>query len=469
MSSENIPAEVAAADEAVAQGDTGKFKLILSILRQFIGVKDMANVRFSLPAQLIEPIPNLEYWNYCDRPDYFVAMDESDDALERMLAVLRWYLTKDLKLVHGKICKPYNSVLGEYFRCRWTSTSVPLNPVTAKLLEGPAEPAATASKASRFKPSFGRRGTSTATLASVSAPPTRPVSPTGSTKSTNSGVARDITAPLQKPIQTAFLCEQTSHHPPVSAYIYSCPEKQIEAVGMDQIAAKFTGTTIKVEPGELNEGIFVKLKKRNEEYRCTHPTATICGFLRGTLYTTIQDSAVITCKQTGLRTIIIYKDEPWIGKPKFQIEGLIFRYNQDEDEDIVTCRDVPEEAIVAKIEGSWKGKYYISSPKSAERHVLLDVTDLLPVTKTVPPMEQQQINESRVVWDPVTKAILARDFVQATRNKTEIEDLQRTVAKERAAKEEPFVPVYFQVNGDGRPTLTEAGRRTLLGQFDATS
>ncbi len=31
----------------------------------------MANVRFSLPSQLIEPIPNLEYWNYIERPDYF--------------------------------------------------------------------------------------------------------------------------------------------------------------------------------------------------------------------------------------------------------------------------------------------------------------------------------------------------------------------------------------------------------------
>jgi hypothetical protein len=252
----------------------------------------------------------------------------------------------------------------------------------------------------------------------------------------------------------------------VSAYIYACPEKQIEAIGMDQIAARFTGTTIKVEPGELNEGIFVNLKKRNEEYRCTHPTATICGFLRGSLYTTIQDSAIITCKQSKLRTIVIYKDEPWIGKPKFQVEGVIFRFDPDEDEDIETLRDVPEEAIVAKIEGSWKGKYYISSPKSSERHVLLDVTDLLPVAKTVPPMAEQQSNESRVVWDPVTKAIHARDFVQATRNKTEIEDEQRRLAKERVAKEETFKPVYFVVNDDGRPTLTDAGRKMLLGQFD---
>ena len=55
------------------------------IVRRFIGVKDISAVRLSLPAQLLEPVGNLEYafrlmrvlnnrryWNYLDRPDYFV-------------------------------------------------------------------------------------------------------------------------------------------------------------------------------------------------------------------------------------------------------------------------------------------------------------------------------------------------------------------------------------------------------------
>jgi hypothetical protein len=39
-------------------------------------------------------------------------INDSDDNLMRMVAVLRFTFTKDLKFVHGKICKPYNSVLG---------------------------------------------------------------------------------------------------------------------------------------------------------------------------------------------------------------------------------------------------------------------------------------------------------------------------------------------------------------------
>jgi hypothetical protein len=87
-------------------------------LRQyrFIGVADLAAVRFSLPSQLLEPTPNLEYWTYLDAPNAFVAIGTSDDALDRMLEVCRFWFTKDLKYAKGKPCKPYNSCLGEFFR-----------------------------------------------------------------------------------------------------------------------------------------------------------------------------------------------------------------------------------------------------------------------------------------------------------------------------------------------------------------
>lgn len=34
---------------------------------------DLLSSRLSLPASLLEPIPNLEYWSYCDRADFFAA------------------------------------------------------------------------------------------------------------------------------------------------------------------------------------------------------------------------------------------------------------------------------------------------------------------------------------------------------------------------------------------------------------
>lgn len=36
--------------------------------------------------------------------------------LRKVLEVLRFWFTKDLKYAKGKPCKPYNSCLGEFFR-----------------------------------------------------------------------------------------------------------------------------------------------------------------------------------------------------------------------------------------------------------------------------------------------------------------------------------------------------------------
>jgi hypothetical protein len=73
-------------------GEGGKVKMIVQLVKKCLGVKDIAAMfvsfavhslsvnksdqhrRLSLPASLMEPIPNLEYWHYLDRPDIFAAL-----------------------------------------------------------------------------------------------------------------------------------------------------------------------------------------------------------------------------------------------------------------------------------------------------------------------------------------------------------------------------------------------------------
>ena len=86
----------------------------------------------------------------------------------------------------------------------------------------------------------------------------------------------------KKPVTVSYLTEQTSHHPPISAFYIDCPEKGISARGFDQLSAKFTGTSVKVTPGTHNLGIFIALHRRgDEEYQLTHPAAQLGGLLRG--------------------------------------------------------------------------------------------------------------------------------------------------------------------------------------------
>ncbi|KAH0542370.1 hypothetical protein FGG08_003215 [Glutinoglossum americanum] len=393
--------------------DSSKLKTFLGILKKFVGVSDIATVRFSLPAQLLEPQPNLEYWNYLDRPETFVSIGDSEDPLERMLAVLRFWFTKDLKYVKGKPCKPYNSVLGEFFRCNWE--------VEDNLL------------------------------------PALSPSPGEATNTVNK-------EPL-KPVKVSYLTEQTSHHPPVSAFYVDCPEKGISARGFDQISAKFTGTSIRVTPGAHNLGIFITLHNReNEQYQLTHPAAYLGGLLRGALSVTVSDVCYITCPKTKIKVILHYLEEGWLGKTLHRVDGVVFKYDPENDTKS-KIKDVPEADILARIEGSWVDKIFVTLPGSTDKILLVDLNPLLPVSKIVPLDEDQLPNESRKFWAEVTRAIHARDFGKATQLKHEIEERQRQKAAAWSSRNEEWKPRFFvgTVTPVGRPSLTKDGEEALRG------
>ncbi|PKY07697.1 hypothetical protein P168DRAFT_285901 [Aspergillus campestris IBT 28561] len=400
-----------------APDDSSKLKTFLSILRKFIGVADIASVRFSLPAHLLEPTPNLEYWNYLDRPETFASIGKSDDPLGRMLEVLRFWFTKDLKYIKGKPCKPYNSTLGEFFRCTWEiNQSLPEVSV----------------------PSKASGATNTAPAA----------------KKDSDG-----------PVKVCYLTEQTSHHPPVSAFFIDCPEQGVSARGFDQISAKFTGTSIRVAPGQHNLGIFINIEKRdNEEYQLTHPDAHLGGLLRGALAITVSDTCYITCSRTRIKVILQYLEEGWIGRAQNKVEGVIFRYNPDKDT-TTKIKDVPDGDVLAKISGSWHGKVYYTLAGTNEPQVLIDLAPLFPVAKNVPPEDNQLTNESRRFWSGVTTAIVNKKYSQATKLKQDIEERQRQKAAERQARNEKWQPRFFTeaVTPLGKPQLTEEGYKALEG------
>lgn len=309
--------------------DGGKIKALLNVLRRMIGVKDLAAIRLSLPANLLEPVPNLEYWNYMDRADIFSVVGDLDDPLDRMLATLRFAFCKELKFVHGKVCKPYNSILGEHFRCHWdiqppeVSDKSGLVPRMALLTDQPTPmPLATSGSsassirsASRFGKADKRatsskdasvdetaeKGSAGKGQSTISGAGTAPLSPMASTESgkTRRGLSRLLTATRnnkssansvasndststsgkspalsakqpendieeedagedgsasqagsfktsksdQEGRRVCFLTEQVSHHPPISSFFVECKESGVQLYGVDQLSAKFTGTS----------------------------------------------------------------------------------------------------------------------------------------------------------------------------------------------------------------------------------
>ncbi|KAH6996898.1 hypothetical protein EDB80DRAFT_136569 [Ilyonectria destructans] len=427
------------------QSDGSKLRTFLGILKRFIGVSDLASVRFSLPSQLLEPTPNLEYWTYLDAPNAFIAIGTSDEPLDRMLEVVRFWLTKDLKYAKGKPCKPYNSCLGEFFRCNWeTEDNAPA--INTSELQVNGNP-----KGGLASLKVAAKGEKNASSVSLSVP--------------QHGTAKD-----NRTIRVSYLTEQTSHHPPVSAFHVTCPEKGISARGFDQISAKFTGTSVKVLPGEHNMGIFITLDKRDgETYQLTHPAAHLGGLLRGSLSVSVSEMAYITCPKTKIKVILHYVEEGWLGRTTNKIDGVIFKYDPENDTK-TRVQDVPDEDVLARLNGPWREKVMftlgsrpIKTVPIEEQYTIIDIEPLNVAPKVLPPREAQLPNESLKLWGGVTDAILSKQFSKATQVKVELEEAQREKARQREADKAPFQPVFFKhVTGNGgKPDLTEKGRQVL--------
>ena len=248
----------------------GKFRQLLGLLKKAVNVKDLASIRLSLPATLMEPIGNLEYWQYADRPDVFAAINEPDDELDRMLAVLRWtcqcspptrppnrwltslflfsLVTKDLKFVKHKIAKPFNSVLGEHFRCHWEVIPSTLDAQGLPLVHQHHDhnPSPDVLAAAGRPANHGKDGKApSATPSSTSLlPPSAEIDPSLPTDSAVTSAATSpgtsINSGAGAGTRVVFLNEQTSHHPPISFFQIEArgPKGTVIAIGADQLSAK---------------------------------------------------------------------------------------------------------------------------------------------------------------------------------------------------------------------------------------
>ena len=191
------------------------------------------------------------------------------------------------------------------------------------------------------------------------------------------------------------------------------------------------------------------------------------------------ESTIITCDgaKPGLpkfRTIIEYKEESWLGKAHFLVEGVIHTVH-DGDEPWTKVKAVPHNRIVAIFDGSWRGKirwrrvgagsFTVPASASASRtslapsvtaggksamssvadfsksdnseyEDLIDLAALQPLPKSVRSLEEMDEYESRKLWGKVTEHLTNKEYSEATREKIEIEQRQRDLASERKKKGE---------------------------------
>uniref|UniRef100_A0A8C1NUZ2 Oxysterol-binding protein n=1 Tax=Cyprinus carpio TaxID=7962 RepID=A0A8C1NUZ2_CYPCA len=252
-------------DDAEGESVEEHKSVIMHLLSQVRLGMDLTKV--VLPTFILERRSLLEmYADFFAHPDLFVSIADQQDPRDRMVHVVKWYLSAFHAGRKGSVAKkPYNPILGEVFFCHWDLPET----------EDPAE--------------------------SVS----------------------DGPVPWSSKNSVSFVAEQVSHHPPISAFYAECFSKKIQFNAHIWTKSKFLGMSIGVH--NIGQGC-VSCLEYDEHYILTFPN----GYGRSILtvpWVELGGECNISCSKSGYSANIVFHTKPFYGGKKHRITAEIFAPN----------------------------------------------------------------------------------------------------------------------------------------------
>ncbi|BFZ55436.1 Oxysterol-binding protein OBPa [Savitreella phatthalungensis] len=236
--------------------------------------------------------------------------------------------------------------------------------------------------------------------------------------------------------QALYLAEQVSHHPPISAYCYYCPEHKIRIDGLLKPRSKFLGNSA----GSIMEGeATLRILNHDELYTLTQPNMYARGILFGRMRMELGDHSMVKCEQSDLVADIEFKTKGFISGKYDTIGGCIKRLSTGER--------------LFELDGKWTEQMTIKNLKTKKVEPFFDGMTAKETPISTKPIELMGERESRRLWKNTIDAIKARDQAAATQFKGDIEDAQREEARRRHEAGEHWSPSLFRKTGDEEYSL----------------
>ncbi|KAI8386860.1 hypothetical protein BD560DRAFT_321387 [Blakeslea trispora] len=315
----------------------GSRSILLSIASQL--TKGMDLHRVALPTFVLEPRSMLErITDFMAHPELILPIPHIDDDTQRFISVVKWFLA-GWHIKPKGVKKPYNPVLGEFFRCKYQ---------------------------------------------------------------------------YEDGTEAFYIAEQVSHHPPASAYFYTCPQHKVVITGDLRPKSRFYGNSVgSLMHGQIN---FILPGRHNERYEVKMPNMYARGVLFGTMTLELGDASS--------------------GFFSGQCNSVVGKIKRESTQE-----------ILYEISGQWSGELLIKKYKKEKSEVLVDVTQhqICPLLVS----ENQEEKESRRLWAGLTEGIMEKNMDKATDEKFKVEDRERALRKEREANNIQWEPRFFDViHGD---------------------
>ncbi|XP_057806477.1 oxysterol-binding protein-related protein 4B [Salvia miltiorrhiza] len=226
------------------------------------------------------------------------------------------------------------------------------------------------------------------------------------------------------------LLEQVSHHPPVTALHATDEKANIEILWCQSPIPKFYGSHIETEVVGKRQ---LKLVEQKETYTLNSPKLVI-RFLPFSGVDWIGDVR-IRCEETELEAQLCYRGNSFWPRPSIHrsIKGKIVRSSTSH--------------TIYEINGHWDRSVVVKDVATGKQTTIYDAREALSGLKTPILKDPQAVcsSESSLVWSEVSRAIQEKRWDKARESKSEIEERQREMARERELKGEEWVPKHFTV------------------------
>ena len=133
----------------------------------------------------------------------------------------------------------------------------------------------------------------------------------------------------------------------------------------------------------------------------------------------------------GYVSVIEYSGKGWVSGRKNSFKATISK-NSD------------LKSPIYSVEGIWTDACTVRKGKSKSSEPLWDATKNPPQHVSIKPITEQGELESRKLWEPVAKALNAKDYETASREKQKLENAQRELRKDEKETGTTWNQNYFQ-------------------------
>lgn len=139
----------------------------------------------------------------------------------------------------------------------------------------------------------------------------------------------------------------------------------------------------------------------------------------------------ITCAKTGYSATINFIPKPFYGGKRHMFTASI---------------QGPDKKLLDTIDGDWSGDMVIKT--SSNKEPFIDFSSLTRAKKQLRTLADQNDNESRKLWQNVTRFLRNKEIQLVADEKHSIEEKQREIAKQRKDMNIEWLPKYFhEFNG----------------------